>query len=226
MAPSPRLCFITHQHATCICSNQKASNVRALICLSFICCLWIPLRRDEWRKEDVNKKVEQWWEMVYPLLKKYYTFHFYVSIKSKFSVWSIGWHVCDSLFTHLPQRLTQLVLQWATLQIYALFMAKPYKVILHYLTKKRKTLSFSSRLSTKPSPDDFKLSVLIWSFKKVHGGGSSRPGVCGRFSNLWRLQSAAFLIWCFYLLQTGCTDAPPIWWDSATLRLSYLCLRY
>lgn len=30
----------------------------------------------------------------------------------------------------------------------------------------------------------------------------------------------------FYLIQTGCTDVPPIWWDSATPLLSYLCLRY
>lgn len=29
-----------------------------------------------------------------------------------------------------------------------------------------------------------------------------------------------------YLTHTGCTDAPPIWWDSATPLLSYLCSRY
>lgn len=52
-----------------------------------------------------------------------------------------------------------------------------------------------------------------------------------RGSGLLRLppvftHSGALHFMFFYLVQAGCTDAPPTWWDSATRLLSYLCWRY
>lgn len=72
----------------------------------------------------------------------------------------------------------------------------------------------------------FKYSFILSCVDLKVWWGTFQAVVLGWWGNLWCLHSAVHFIWCFYLIQTGCTDVPPIWWDSATPLLSYLCWRY
>lgn len=66
----------------------------------------------------------------------------------------------------------------------------------------------------------------FWGFIVHLGGEPSRPWLGAGVVTVGVFYSAARFISCFDLLQTGCTDAPPTWWDSATRLPSYLCWRY